>query len=103
MSSPQHLHLVVVRRIICYLRGSPNYGLFFPTGSSLQLVTYSDVDWAECPDTSRSTTSWCMFLDDALISWKCKKQNRVSKSPTEAKYRVMSTACSKNHIIVQSS
>jgi len=34
-----------------------------------------------------------MFLDNALISWKCKKQDRVSKSSTEAKYRAMSTAC----------
>jgi hypothetical protein len=57
MSSPRHLHLAVVRRIIRYLRGSLNCGLFFPTDSSLQLVAYSDVDWAECPDTRQSTTS----------------------------------------------
>ena len=94
MSSPRHLHLVVVRRIIRYLRGSPKRGLFFPTGSSLQLVAYSDADWVGCPDTRRSTTGWCMFLGNALISWKYKKQDRVSKSSTEAEYRAMPTACS---------
>jgi hypothetical protein len=56
MSSPRHLHLAAVRRIIRYLRGSPTRGLFFPTDSSLQLVAYSDDDWAWCPDTRRSTT-----------------------------------------------
>ena len=86
----RHFHLAVVR----YLRGSPTCGLFFPTDASLQLVAYSDADWAGCPNTRRSTTSWCMFLGDALISWRCKKQDRVSKSSTEAKYRAMSTACS---------
>jgi len=31
-----------------------------------------------------------MFLGGALISWKCKKQDRVSKSSTKAEYRSMS-------------
>ncbi|KAL6333165.1 hypothetical protein AAG906_028348 [Vitis piasezkii] len=73
---------------------SPTHGLFFPTSSSLQLVAYSDADWAGCPDTRLSTMGWCMFLGYALISWRCKKQDRVSKSSTEAEYRAMSTACS---------
>ena len=36
-----------------------------------------------------------MFLGDALISWRCKKQDCVSKFSTEAEYHAMSTACSK--------
>ena len=67
---------------------------FFSIDTSLQLVAYSDGDWVGCPDTRRSTTGWCMFLGDALISWRCKKQDRVSKSSTEAEYRAMSIACS---------
>ncbi|XP_068649520.1 uncharacterized mitochondrial protein AtMg00810-like [Aristolochia californica] len=95
MSCPRHLHLAAVRRIIHYLQGSPTRGLFFAIGSSLQLVAYSDGDWVGCPDTCRSTTGWYMFLGDALISWKCKIQDRVSKSSNEAEYRAMSIACSK--------
>ncbi|KAL6323418.1 hypothetical protein AAG906_038987 [Vitis piasezkii] len=84
MTFPRHLHLAAVRRIILYLQGSPTRGLFFPIGSSLQLVAYSDANLGECPDTRRSTTGWCI----------CKKQDRVSKSSTEVEYRAMSTACS---------
>jgi hypothetical protein len=94
MQSPRHLHLVAVRRIIRYLLGSFNHGLFYPTSSFIRLVVFSDADWASCPDTRCSVTCWCMFLGDSLISWKSKKQDRVSKSSTESKYRAMSAACS---------
>ncbi|KAF5453788.1 hypothetical protein F2P56_023508 [Juglans regia] len=94
MQAPRHLHLAAVRRILRYLKGTSTCGLFFHKESSLQLVGYSDADWAECADTRRSVTGWCMFLGNALISWKSKKQDRVSKSSTESEYRSMSSACS---------
>lgn len=94
MQAPRHFHLSVVQRIIRYLLGTLKRGLFFPVGSSIKLQAYSDADWAGCPDTRKSTTGWCMFLGNAPISWKCKKQDSVSKSSTEAEYRAMSAACS---------
>lgn len=33
MHAPRHLHLAMVPRIICYLLGTPDRGLFFPTNS----------------------------------------------------------------------
>lgn len=42
----------------------------------------------------KSTTSWCVFLGDALMSWNCKKQDCISKSFTETEYRAISSACS---------
>ena len=86
--------MAAVRRIIRYVQGTSTRGLFFPAGNSTRLAAYSDADWAGCADTRRSITGWCVFLGDALISWKSKKQDRVSKSSTESEYRAMSLACS---------
>ncbi|RVW12494.1 Retrovirus-related Pol polyprotein from transposon TNT 1-94 [Vitis vinifera] len=94
LQTPRHLHLAVVCRIIRYVQGTSTRGLFFPAGNSTRLAAYSDVDSAGCANTRRSITGWCVFLGDALISWKSKKQDRVSKSSTESEYRAMSLACS---------
>ena len=66
MQAPHHIHLAIVRLIICYLKGTSQRGLFFPVGSSLLLASYSDVGWAGCVDTRRSDTGWCTFLENAL-------------------------------------
>lgn len=52
---------------------------------------YCNVDWAGYIDTRRSITRWCVFLGDALISWKSKKQDCILNSSTESKYRAMSS------------
>ena len=87
-------------RILQYLKGTPGQGVFFPVELDLQLKTYCDADWAGCPNTRKSLTGYCVFLGNALISWKSKKKKKkkkqamVSRSSTEAEYRSMaSTTC----------
>ena len=53
-----------------------------------------DANWAGCPNTCRSAIGWCVFLGDALILWKCKKQEFVYTFSTKVEYRSMSSACS---------
>ena len=77
MQDPRHISLVVACRIIQYLLGASTRGLFFPSRSPIRLNGFSDSDWAECSDTHRSVTGWCMFLGESLVSWKSKKQDRV--------------------------
>ncbi|XP_059295336.1 uncharacterized mitochondrial protein AtMg00810-like [Lycium ferocissimum] len=94
VSCPTRIHYSALLRVIRYVWGTVSRSLFFPSVSTCQLEGYSDADWAGCPDSRRLITGWCMFLGSSLVSWKCKKQTRTSKSSTEAEYRSMSAASS---------
>ncbi|KAL0342576.1 UNVERIFIED_CONTAM: Retrovirus-related Pol polyprotein from transposon RE2 [Sesamum calycinum] len=94
MQVPCQQHWDVALHLLKYLKGTTNKRLFFPSRKPLELKAYGNVDWAACLDTMRSLTRYCVFLEQALISWKIKKQNTVSRSSAEAEYRSLATtAC----------
>ena len=92
LSTPRSPHYAAVLRILRYIKGTLFHGLHFSAHSSLELRAYSDADWAGDPTDRRSTTGYCFFLGDSLISWRSKKQTVVARSSTEAEYRGLADA-----------
>ena len=76
-SNPKESHLKAVKRIFRYLKHTSNFGLFYPKSSSLDLVSYSDADFAGCKADRKSTSGICHFLGHSLVLWCSKKQNSV--------------------------
>ncbi|KAJ9564443.1 hypothetical protein OSB04_000409 [Centaurea solstitialis] len=89
MSAPCSDHYAVVLRILRYLKGTMFHGLYFSFTSSLILRGFSDADWDSDMTDRRSTTGFCFFLGDFLISWRSKKQSLTARSSTEAEYRAL--------------
>ncbi|GJV16731.1 uncharacterized mitochondrial protein-like protein [Tanacetum coccineum] len=61
--------------------------------SPLELVAYTDCDYARATQDRKLTTEGCQFLGNRLISWQCKKQTMVSTSTTEAEYVAAASCC----------
>ncbi|GJU68696.1 ribonuclease H-like domain-containing protein [Tanacetum coccineum] len=62
------------------------------SSSTTYLVACSDVDWAGCPTTRRSTSGYCVFLGNNLLSWSSKHQPTLSCSSAEAEYHGVANA-----------
>ncbi|KAI3729653.1 hypothetical protein L6452_18315 [Arctium lappa] len=85
-ANPKESHLIVVKRILRYLKGTPELGLWYPKDSSFELTAYTDDDHAGCKLDQKSTSGSCQFLGDKLVSWTSKKQKCVSTSTAKAEY-----------------
>ena len=93
-SNPKVSHLNAVKRIIKYVGGTCDYGLFYSKESNLSLAGFSDSDWAGNADDRKSTTGGCFYVGANLVVWMSKKKNFVSLSTTEAEYIVVGSCCS---------
>ena len=89
MHDPREPHLAAMKRILRYIQGTLDLGFHLLRTSTADLTVYTDADWAGCPDTRRSTSSYGVFLGDNLISWSSKRQATVSRSSVEAEYRAV--------------
>jgi len=89
MHDPREPHLALVKRILRYVKGALSSGLQIGVGPVDSLTAYSDVDWTGCPDSRRSTSGYCVYLGDTLVSWSSKRQTTVSRSSAEAEYRAV--------------
>ena len=92
-SNPKFSHLTAVKRIIKYLLGTVNLGLWYPKNSLCNLVGYSDSNFAGSKTNRKSTSDTCQFIGFALVSWHNKKQNSVTLSTTEAEYIYVGSCC----------
>jgi len=56
MASPTEVHLQAAKRILRYLKGTINYGIFYKKNENKQLIAYTDSDYAR-DITDRKSTS----------------------------------------------
>jgi hypothetical protein len=85
-ADPKEVKLRTVKRIMRYLVYTPKFGLWYPKGSTFDLIGYSDADWAGCKIDRKSTSGTCQFLGRSLVSWASKKQNFVALSTASRVY-----------------
>ena len=92
-ANPKETHVLAIKRIFRYLKGTTEFGLWYPKGNELTLVAYTDVDWEGNIDDRKSTSGVALYLGNRLVPWASKKQSSVSLSTAEAEYIAATTCC----------
>ena len=90
-AAPKESHLTTVKRIIRYINGTSDYGIWYSRDSNECLAGYSDANRAGCIEDRKSTSGGCFYLGNNLVSWMSKKQNSVSLSTAKAEYIAMAS------------
>lgn len=85
-SKPTMTHWQLLKRILRYLKGTSTLGILFKREETVNLVGFSDADYANNPETRRSNTGFVVMYNGSPILWRCQRQSIVALSTTEAEY-----------------
>ena len=77
-TNPKENHILVVKRIMRYLKGTKEYGLYYKKNENFELKAYTDANWVGSLDDKKSTSGGAFFLGNRLVSWTGKKKNCIS-------------------------
>nr|GFC92454.1 retrovirus-related Pol polyprotein from transposon TNT 1-94 [Tanacetum cinerariifolium] len=67
-ASPTKKHLEALKQVFWCLRGTINWGFWYPKDTTMALTAYADADHAGCQDTQRSTSESAQFIGNKLVS-----------------------------------
>ncbi|CAL8157460.1 unnamed protein product [Prunus armeniaca] len=86
MENPYSNHWEAAKRILRYVKGTVDYGIFYEANIPINLVGYTDSDLAGSVDDCKSTSGYFFNLGSDVFSWSSKKQPIVALSTTETEY-----------------
>ena len=87
MDQPHDIHWRVAKRILNFFQGTRTHGIFYKTKYDLDLVGFTDSDWAGDNIDRNSTSGYVFMLAKGPIRYSSKKQSSIALSSTKAKYR----------------
>ncbi|WMV24060.1 hypothetical protein MTR67_017445 [Solanum verrucosum] len=95
MQSPNDIHFAAAKRVLRYLKGTVQLGIWFKSVEEGVLLGFVDSDWDGNMSNMKNTTGYAFSLGSGVFSWNSKKQEIVVQSTAEAEYVAASTVANK--------
>ena len=79
-------HWKIAKRVMCYLKRTKGYMLTYQKYENLEIIGYSNSNFAGYQDSKRSTSGYIFMLAGGTISWKSAKQILIASSTMAVKF-----------------
>eukprot|EP00253_Pinus_taeda_P027675 PITA_27675 len=83
---PRDIHWNVAKRVLRYIQGTKDFGLFYTKTKNFVLGGYFEADFVGSIDDRASTSGYLINMGSTTVSWSCKKQAIVATSSAKAEY-----------------
>ena len=88
LSDSSQSHWKVAKKILRYLQGTKDLMLTYRSIDTLEVVGFSDSDYAGCVDDKKSTSGYIFMMVEGVVSWKSVKHTLTTSFAMEAEYVV---------------
>ena len=86
-------HITAVKKIIRYVNGTLDYGIWYSKDTNISLACFNYADWTGNANDRKNTSGGCFYLRSNLVSWQNNKLNSISLSIAKAEYIVVGSCC----------
>jgi hypothetical protein len=86
LSDPGLNHWKAAKKVLRYLQGTKDFVLTYRHSSIVDVVGYTDADYAGCVDDRKSTSGYVFMMAGGAVFWKSVKQTLTATSTMEAEY-----------------
>ena len=73
MYQPRETHWLAAIRVLTYIKSCPEKRLVYRKHRHVRIFGYSDSGYASDRGNRKSTTRYCTFIEENLVTWRSKK------------------------------
>ena len=71
-SNPSMEHIIAIKRVLRYLKGTRHLGITYSYNNDLNIIGYCDADYTGDIASAKSISSYIFYIANAPFMWKSK-------------------------------
>ncbi|XP_016549467.1 secreted RxLR effector protein 161-like [Capsicum annuum] len=92
MQQSSKVHFGAAKRVLRYIAGTMDYGIWYSQVSNFRLCGFTDSDYVGSLDDRQSISAHVSTLGSGVVTWSSKKQATTTLSTLEAEYFAATSA-----------